>query len=97
MGPSMRFSFVLLVVGVAMLAFGLYWTAAAANADLVYERNCATCTAFPCCDAPPPPIWGVVAVPGLFVLAGTIPLAWGIVRTRRELRRRAALRFRASS
>jgi hypothetical protein len=80
----MRYSLVLLILGVALVAVGLYWAAIEVNAVLVQERNSEACTAFPCGDVPPPPIGGVVAVPGLVVLAGVLPLTWGMVRMRRD-------------
>jgi hypothetical protein len=86
----MRWSVVLLVLGIALTAFGLYWAATEVNAVLAQERNSEACTAFPCGDVPPPPIGGVVVAPGLVVLAGVLPLTWGIARIRHERRDRLA-------
>ncbi len=84
----MRYSLVLLAVGIALLAFGLYWIAFAVNADRVYERNSAACTTVPHCGGPPPPIWAFVWAVSPFVFVGVLVLIFGIVGVRRERRER---------
>lgn len=85
MGKPVRYSLVPLAIGSAAAAFGLYWIVFGVDWYLDYERNLAMCTT-PLCGPPPPPVWSFVTLGLLFVLAGLIPLAWGIVRMRRERR-----------
>jgi hypothetical protein len=80
----MRYSLVLLILGIGLVSFGLYWAVIEVNVVLVQERNAESCTAFPRGDVPPPPVAGADAVPGLVVFAGMLTLAWGIVRMRRD-------------
>jgi len=79
-----RSSLVLVAIGVALLAFGLHWIAAAVNANFEYERSSAACATAPDCGFPPPPVESVVAVAALFVAVGAVPFTWGMVRLRQQ-------------
>jgi len=75
-------SWVILAVGIAALAFGLYWVAFAINAEIVYDRNAAACTTVPHCGVGPPPVWAYIWGVSPFILVGTVVLVIGVVRLR---------------
>jgi hypothetical protein len=85
----MRWSLVLLAVGIALLAFGFYWVAFAVNEDLAYQRNFAACTTAPWCGGPPPSMWAFVSATAPFIFIGPLVVIFGIVQLRNERRGRS--------
>jgi hypothetical protein len=73
----------ILAIGIALVAFGAYWIAAAEDSVLIYYRNAAACTTAPWCGGgPPPAFWPVVWALSPFILVGVVVIVIGVVRLR---------------
>jgi hypothetical protein len=89
-GPSDRrpiqwVPWTVLAVGVALVAFGMYWILHAAYFDLVYALNPPVCSnpMVVDCGLPPVSVFTVLgSLAGLFVLLGVVPLVAGIAQLR---------------
>jgi hypothetical protein len=92
--PTKRIRWMLwavLTVGIALVAFGIYWIIHAAIFDLAYALNPPVCTnpMVVDCGLPPVSVVSVVlSLAGLFVLLGLVPLVAGIAQLRSERKRR---------
>jgi hypothetical protein len=89
--PTRWGSWIALAVGVALVAFGLYWILHAAIFDIAYALNPPVCTNPMVVDCGLPPVNDLSVVgslAGLFVILGIVPLVAGIAELRSERKRR---------